>query len=1405
MLVILLTVQHVAAQRAFTPRYTNPSVRGNIKFVANNILTSNGTITTEAPPTGTATNNANPGVNLDVDNATTLIFPWASAWKFCDSGYLPVAGALNFTSPAYPDGGWQSATPSSTTDIGYGDNDEVTPYVYSGCGARPATHFPVCGSKSWTTYFRRQFTITNVAAYKKFILNVHRDDGVVIYINGTEVVRDNMPAGAINNGTAATNGVEGATEDVTLTIGTSAFVNGTNTIAVELHQKRTDNSADGNDLSFRLQLTGDSTINSTTADLTLNSCSEVLWAGLYWGVTLGNSGLSAWRSGYDTLWFKTPAGAYTKVTSVQNDLHDSSAANNHTGYQCFADVTSLLTIASPNGTYTVANMTTPVSTGKGNQAGGWCLVIAFKDPTTIPRNLVVFDGFQIVSVNTQKDIPFAGFTTPVTGPVSCELGAVVYDGDRNSGDGFFFKQDSAVAGAFTNLSNTGTSGNNDSWNSTISYLGANVTTRNPAHANTLGFDADIIQLPNGGNTVLGNNKTSARIRISAPSGGENFNMQVVTSAISVSNPSFTLIKSATDLSGGAWVPGDSLRYTLINKNNGVDTSTGTILIDTIPGTAVFKPGSIRINGVLRTDAAGDDAAEYDPIGRRVIVRLGVGATSAVGGEVRPTISDTVTFTVNATTSCQVLSCTNIASNQAHVTYVGKNSAQSLADHSGYLDGGGCFVEAPITNAITGSCLVLSDTSIINTCPVLTVTLPAAHYNGYTFYRALPFTPGNVYNAAIPIGTGGTYYAYLDAGAGCSDTVRLNVLHQLCPDLDDDDDGIPDLIESNGLDAFADADSDGILNFADHDIPGFVDVNNDGVNDNMDADLDGVPNQLDRDSDNDGIPDVVEAGGVDADGDGRIDNFTDTDADGLSQNVDANNTGAAGSGNGLAAGAGLRDTDGDGIPDYHDLDSDNDGIPDVLEAGGTDANNDGMIDSYATDTDADGFADAVDGDVGNDNIAENSANALLRTGADINGDGRADSYPFKNMDADSKPNPYDLDSDGDGIVDIVEAGFPDTNNDGKSDGGLGTRGWSSTIDALGSITLLNSDGSGNPDFIDIDSDNDGIPDCVEGISTGSYIFASGSDTDGDGIDNNFDTIIGFGGKGITPNDQDADGTPDYRDTDTDNDGQLDIVEGNDMNANCDPDDNVTLTNVDTDGDGLDDRFDVNNASAKGTSAFMGAAGSLSGDVSPGSNTHVQTCSGNAERDWRYLAYVLEVDFLGINAQKAGSSATLRWVVTCDKIIDHFDVQRSADGIHFTKIGAVAGTGKVCKATPFVTADNDLTGFANVVYYRAHAVAKDGNIKMSPVTALLLKKANGITILPNPANSFVRVNLVTPHASPAIVKVLDAAGKYVSQKTQSLVSGANSILLDGLDKLPEGVYTLQIIISNEVFNQRLIVRH
>jgi hypothetical protein len=660
--------------------------------------------------------------------------------------------------------------------------------------------------------------------------------------------------------------------------------------------------------------------------------------------------------------------------------------------------------------------------------------------------------------------------------------------------------------------------------------------------------------------------------------------------------------------------------------------------------------------------------------------------------------------------------------------------------------------------------------------------------------------------------------YVRAEGFCNTTAAQSVTIFISCDIDKDKDGIPDYIESNiavatangyntgypgyvdynndfindNFQADGDSDNDGNPNYLDTDFPGRVDSNSDGIDDRFDTDLDGKINMLDLDSDNDGITDVVEANGVDTNGDGKIDNFTDTDGDGLSQNVDANNTGA----NNSSVGLGVIDFDGDGIPNFLDVDSDNDGIPDVVEVGGPDTDNNGRIDAFV--------------DVNNDGLHDSYINgtALLQTGPDTNADGKADSYPNKNLDRDFRPNVYDVDSDADGIVDVIEAGLPDVNFDGKVDGVLGANGWSTSVSALAALNLRNSDADGKPDYLDIDADDDGIPDNIEGQTTSGYKLPLLTDTDGDGLALPYDNLpAAFAGSGILVYDHDGDNTPDYRDQDSDADGLSDRIEGNDFNLNGIVDDNVTLTGLDTDGDGLDNRFDSLNSvtNIKGTSYRMGASGSFTGDATPGSRCTVQkTIGSQPDRDWRYSGYVLPVRFLNLTGVLQSQKVLLSWKIIADKEVDYFEVERSINNSTYIKAGTVTKAIRLNAIEDLAFTDDISSVNSDIIYYRIKVVGKAGEIQYSNIL-VIRKQLNktALSIVPNPAKDNVSVSFYADKQSTVIIRLIDDNGKLVLLQDKNVVKGNNTIQLTGLDKYSSGMYIIQVYINEEVISQKLIL--
>lgn len=169
-------------------------------------------------------------------NMYVTLIPKGAVWKYLDDGSDQ---GTNWIALNFDDSGWSNGA----AILGYGEGNETTVIRY---GTNSS-------NKHITYYFRHKFNITSQAlsSFTNLLLEVLRDDGVIVYINGIEVFRDNMPAGAVNYKTLASSSVE-PTSYLQATLPASALRSGTNIVAVEIHQA----AADSSDVNFDLALSG---------------------------------------------------------------------------------------------------------------------------------------------------------------------------------------------------------------------------------------------------------------------------------------------------------------------------------------------------------------------------------------------------------------------------------------------------------------------------------------------------------------------------------------------------------------------------------------------------------------------------------------------------------------------------------------------------------------------------------------------------------------------------------------------------------------------------------------------------------------------------------------------------------------------------------------------------------------------------------------------------------------------------------------------------------------------------------------------------------------------------------------------------------------------------------------------
>jgi hypothetical protein len=158
-------------------------------------------------------------------------------WKYLDNGLLPLAG---WQEGAFDDSAWASGG----AVLGYGDDSVTTTLSF---GGNP-------DNKHAAYYFRRAFNVDEeeLPLLDSLRVRIRRDDGAIIYINGLEVVRDNLPDGPVDNTTFADVTAAGADEGTyfEFDIDPAVLNEGENYIAVEVHQT----NATSSDVLFDLAL-----------------------------------------------------------------------------------------------------------------------------------------------------------------------------------------------------------------------------------------------------------------------------------------------------------------------------------------------------------------------------------------------------------------------------------------------------------------------------------------------------------------------------------------------------------------------------------------------------------------------------------------------------------------------------------------------------------------------------------------------------------------------------------------------------------------------------------------------------------------------------------------------------------------------------------------------------------------------------------------------------------------------------------------------------------------------------------------------------------------------------------------------------------------------------------------------
>ena len=170
--------------------------------------------------------------------------------------------------------------------------------------------------------------------------------------------------------------------------------------------------------------------------------------------------------------------------------------------------------------------------------------------------------------------------------------------------------------------------------------------------------------------------------------------------------------------------------------------------------------------------------------------------------------------------------------------------------------------------------------------------------------------------------------------------------------------------------------------------------------------------------------------------------------------------------------------------------------------------------------------------------------------------------------------------------------------------------------------------------------------------------------------------------------------------------------------------------------------------------------------------------------------LPVHFILFNAKCEERRALITWKTAQEQNSDHFDVEKSTDGIRWTVIGNLPAAGNSNAEKNYFITDNNTV---QTGYYRIAEYDVDGKVQYSSTVRSSCTVTDAFSLWPNPAHETVFINIVTGNKSQAVIKVFDSKGALVQVRKETVVQGNNQLRVD-IKSLANGPYSFYIEWNN-----------
>jgi len=174
-------------------------------------------------------------------------------------------------------------------------------------------------------------------------------------------------------------------------------------------------------------------------------------------------------------------------------------------------------------------------------------------------------------------------------------------------------------------------------------------------------------------------------------------------------------------------------------------------------------------------------------------------------------------------------------------------------------------------------------------------------------------------------------------------------------------------------------------------------------------------------------------------------------------------------------------------------------------------------------------------------------------------------------------------------------------------------------------------------------------------------------------------------------------------------------------------------------------------------------------------------------------VVPLGLLSFSGNEINGNIRLNWKMASELNCEKFELQRSADGTHFSSIASLPASG----SRSYQFTDQHINATTGKYFYRLKMTGFDGSLDYSHVAVVKTAVAASMSLYPNPANDIITVAGLS---EPGVITVISSSGSTLL----NVNANSSSSVID-VSNLPSGVYVISFSNQKSNINKKLLIRH